>query len=413
MQSVSRRGTVVAALTALIWGVHCGGGDNSTFANNSCESMFGKSACTQQCGVGTPCPTGMFCSNGTCTAQCSPKASCGGQWLCSGDGHCVGEGSSVFSGEGTTEQSGGGGCVDGVVVPANRVTPTVILLVDQSGSMTSKFGTTSRWLALRGALMSDTGVVKTLESEVRFGLALFSGETGGTCPELAQIAPKFGSYDAINATYQAASPLNNTPTAESFRQVVGLADNGMPFAGGFAATPLDGPKLVILATDGDPDTCAEPDANGTQPPKDKTVAAVQDGYKAGVETVVVAVGPEVTESHQKAVANAGVGKDPTTGDAPYYRPSTQDQLAAALRTIIDPLRSCSVTLHGTVDPAHAAEGTVTLDGKPLVYNDPNGWKLVSSRELQLLGTACASLQNGAKLDVSFPCGTATADPMTK
>ena len=70
----------------------------------------------------------------------------------------------------------GDGCVNFNVGFEGR-TPTVMLLVDQSGSMNDKFpagSQTSRWSVLYNALMDPTtGAVKAMEGSVRMGLAMY------------------------------------------------------------------------------------------------------------------------------------------------------------------------------------------------------------------------------------------------
>ena len=46
-------------------------------------------------------------------------------------------------------------------------------------------------------------------------------------------------------------------------------------------------------------------------------------------------------------------------------------------------------------------GTVTLDGSALGCNDPNGWRLNSASEIELLGTACEAIKGGNH-DVTDP-----------
>jgi hypothetical protein len=71
-----------------------------------------------------------------------------------------------------------GDCVD-VQVQVEPIIPTLVLLVDQSGSMTSNFGGQDRWDAVYETLMDPAdGVVASLESSVRFGLTLYTSENG-------------------------------------------------------------------------------------------------------------------------------------------------------------------------------------------------------------------------------------------
>ncbi|HYQ17826.1 MAG TPA: VWA domain-containing protein, partial [Polyangiaceae bacterium] len=57
-----------------------------------------------------------------------------------------------------------------------------------------------------------------------------------------------------------------------------------------------------------------------------------------------------------------------------------------------------------VKAENASEGSVVLDGNPLVYEDVNGWKLKAPDQVELLGEACTQVQAGDdQLDINFPC----------
>ena len=106
--------------------------------------------------------------------------------------------------------------------------PTIVLLVDQSSSMYEDFSGETRWDALYETLMGGDGTVAMLESQVRFGLTLYSsenGDEGPQCPMLTEVAPALDNYDAIDAVYDPADPIDETPTGESLALVAAtLAD---------------------------------------------------------------------------------------------------------------------------------------------------------------------------------------------
>jgi hypothetical protein len=63
------------------------------------------------------------------------------------------------------------------VVQTNKNMPTVVFIVDGSGSMCAPFGESStRWQALRGALLDPMkGLIYRLQNAVRFGITLYDG----------------------------------------------------------------------------------------------------------------------------------------------------------------------------------------------------------------------------------------------
>jgi von Willebrand factor type A domain-containing protein len=286
-----------------------------------------------------------------------------------------------------------------VEVKFEKRIPYVVLLVDQSGSMTADFGNGTRWSVLHDALLNpNDGIVTKLDEDVRFGLALYTsmnGYEGGTCPLVTGIEAEFGTYTAIKTLYDASEPIEDTPTGES---ILAVAEQLQKI---YLSVPT--PKVIVLATDGEPDTCEQPDPENGQ---EKSIEAAKAAWQMGISTYVISVGDEVGLGHLQDMANAGQGLEVGGGqNAPFYQALDQDQLYDAFDTIINGVRDCVFTLDGNVVPGYEDQGKVVLDGESLPQDDPNGWKLNSSNEIQLLGEACEKIQNGEhELDVEFPCG---------
>lgn len=299
-------------------------------------------------------------------------------------------------GIGTGQAEGGSGCAD-VQVMVEPETPTIMLLVDQSGSMTSDFSGMQRWDAVYGTLMDPVdGVIKPLESEIRFGLTLYTsenGDDGPMCPMLTEVPPALDNYAAMDAVFGPAKPVDETPTGESLDAV----------ATKLAAFPEPGPKAIVLATDGEPDTCAEPNPQNGQP---EALAAAQNAYAMGIKTYILSVGTEVGEDHLQEMANAGVGLDPQDPmKAPFWVALDAQDLADAFDQIVGGFVSCTLELDGIVDLDDFCEGTVLLDGVPLEC--PVDWELIDEQHIEILGEACDILQDGDAhtLEANFPCGT--------
>jgi len=378
---------------------------SSSTGTPPCDSVYaGK--CGGTCSSDFTCPDGLYCGiSGTCTADCaSGAAGCPSGQVCNVKGRCIpagGEGGSGGMGgiDFVTSSGTGDGpdaCAD-VNVNFEKQIPTVMLLIDQSGSMTASFGNGDRWSVLYDTLMDPTnGVVKKLEKDVRFGLALYTsndGNAGGVCPMLAKVPLALNNHAAIDAVYAPQSPEGETPTGESITAV----------AADLLAFQEPGPKIIVLATDGEPDTCAVPNPQNGQP---ESIAAAQAAFQKDVRTFVISVGAEVSLDHLQDVANAGAGL-PIGGadDAPYYQALNQQALLDAFDKIINGVRSCVLKLNGIVDETSANEGNVYLDGQSLPYNDPNGWRLNGPDEIELLGTACDTIKQGDhSISVQFPCG---------
>ncbi|MGH1345529.1 MAG: vWA domain-containing protein [Nannocystales bacterium] len=286
------------------------------------------------------------------------------------------------------------GCGE-VTVMLEPVVPTIVLLIDQSGSMTADFGEQDRWASVYETLMDpDDGVVAQLQSQVRFGVTLYTSEDGNDgreCPILTSVEAALDNRDAIDAEYAPANPNDETPTGESLEAV----------AISLAALEFEGPKAIVLATDGEPDTCDTPNPQEGQP---EALAAAAFAFSEEISTFVISVGDEVGADHLQEMANVGVGKDANDPmPAPYYEALDAGQLVDAFNEIVGTFISCELTIDGEVDLEKACEGTVTLDGEELECG--TDWDVPNETTLLLIGAACDTLKDGAShsVDASWPC----------
>lgn len=287
------------------------------------------------------------------------------------------------------------GCGE-VTVTLEPVIPTIVLLIDQSGSMTADFSGQDRWSAVYETLMDpDDGVVAQLQSQVRFGVTLYTSEDGNEgpeCPMLTSVEAALDNREAIDIAYGPANPNDETPTGESLQAV----------ATSLSALDFEGPKAIVLATDGEPDTCETPNPQEGQP---EALAAAEFAFGEGISTFIISVGDDVGAEHLQEMANVGVGKAPDDPmPAPYYEALDAGQLVDAFNEIIGTFISCELTIDGEVDLDQACEGTVTLDGEELECGVD--WEVPEETTLVLLGQACDTLKDGAShtVDASWPCG---------
>jgi von Willebrand factor type A domain-containing protein len=339
---------------------------------------------------------------------CSTNDDCAGG-TCGGNGRCMeapmGSVSNdnfpdFLDSDGLAQPDDGSSCVK-LDVKFDQVPPIVLLLIDQSSSMNDDFDGESRWDTLRDTLLNrDSSLLSTLQSEVRFGMVLYSSRNGSTgdfaCPLLEKVEIKLDNFDDMRRLLDGADPVDDTPTAES---VVAVTEQ-------LEAVTEPGEKFLILATDGEPDTCADPDAQNAASranvAKEASIAAVTAAFAKGITTRVISVGDEVGADHLKALAVAGSGGDQT---AEAYTALNTTALEEAFSSIIGEARSCDFQLDGTVKAADAGRGTVTLDGEALVFGDANGWVMPDESTVRVQGSACDALQNSAAgILMDFPCG---------
>jgi hypothetical protein len=391
---------------------------NKTFESLCAAQVPPPTGCDTACNpsAASTCAPGYHCaSGGKCDLFCTQTGNeCGDGYSCTSDGFCI-----------KTGGNGSGSAAPDASCPAlhftpSKVTPTVELLLDQSGSMNEDYGTganpPSRWDALRTALIDPTnGVVTKLANQVVFGAALYSSvseEVGGKqvgkapCPSLTGLdRPRAINNAAAIRQLLQLDPQEDTPTGESIDAIV--AD--------FAAHPPanNSPKIIVLATDGLPDTCADADPPQTNPVDPRqlatnavSVAAAQRAFAAGVKLFFLFIGDDQAGNHPQEMANAGAGLDPATGRAPFYVATNATELTNAFSTIIGGVISCDLRLDSQLDPKDAPGGTVTIDDRILTFG--TDWNLDNDGiTIHILGNACTMLKTATNpvVDAAFPCGT--------
>lgn len=370
-----------------------------------CQEAYPE-ACGQACSVDAPCPTGLFCSAGVCDAECAKDTDCSGG-LCTELGKCEPISNikvDPIETDPDPVEKDGPKCVEGEV-EFESVMPQVWLLLDRSGSMTADLGGVSRWDGLGTVLLGDPtdsedrGIVGDFQDRVAFGATFYTSGSGptGCALDLESVALATNSYGAIQKRYNKIFPSGGTPTADAVAAVVASA----------AASDLTGgPKILVLATDGEPGGCSpRTEAATVEVEKEVTV-----GFSKGIRTFAVSIASDTNPVHMQRVANLGVGlaadADPP---APYFTAESQLELEAAFSSILEDVpRSCVFELNGEVDAENADQGTVTLAGVELTYDTPDGWVLSQADQVELVGAACEQIQAGEEdLDINFPCSVFT------
>ena len=350
-------------------------------------------------GSDSECELGTFCLNRVCSAQCTATEGCGAGSTCNSRGRCVPDVGT--GGTGGTGNTGGSSCQSVQITPTRSI-PNVMFLVDQSGSMTAAFGGgEDRWEATHGAINS---VVSDLDAIVRFGLTTYQSAGGGSTPDQCpifdtQVDFAMDNFGAINMSYPANFPGGeDTPTGDSIDVLVNLIQADPP--------PAEGPTIIVLATDGEPDTCEVPNPQTGQA---EAVAAAQNAYSAGYQTFVLSVGNDVSDTHLQDVANVGVGKpvNESTNPAPFWKATTPQGLEDAFRQIISDSISCEVQMDKQFDDVVKAcdEGDVRLNGTPL--SCPSKWRVKPGVDdvIELVSSACDTFKSGAStFTAEFPCG---------
>ncbi len=333
-----------------------------------------------------------------------------------------GDGDSAWDGGGQTGSrapDGGEICADVHVTPA-RVVPSVVFLVDGSGSMTCVYpedpacdcdaqvaktcnaeGSVSRWQALSKVLVgagAQKGLIEELEGAIRFGLTIYNDNPNRTeCPGFpVQVAPGLGIASQIVAAFPAEPPGFNTPTGLALAALI----ENLPNASERDAQKL-GPQRVVLATDGQPFACMDRDTL-EKPALDyaSVLTATDDAVAKGIDLYVMSLAPTsgAYAAHLSEVAQRG-----RTGAA--FVPADDAELRNALREIIESAISCTLELAGEVENPAACAGTALLGDSQLACGTPDGFSIVDAKHVRLEGAACARFKRepGISLSMTFPC----------
>lgn len=370
-----------------------------------------------ECMRASDCEAEHVCVDRECRQACDSDLDCQPlRMLCDHEaGHCVRELVRADAGTDSAVE-----CSGAHVFEVARVPPTVMLVVDGSTSMLDPYGEPvlldggvpdpqllpSRWDALRDALVDPTGgLVPALAGVVRFGLGVF-----GTAPEcplpLGIIEPVIDNSVAIADGLPAEPPGMYTPTGIALDSII----DALPDS---AVEPGRGKQIIVLATDGDPNSCeAEPDIfMGGQVPADyaSSLAAATKASAKHIELIVISVGRDASVAHLQQVANLGAGlpQDATPG-ARVYVPEDAAELTSELRTLVEAQLGCDLHLDlegRTVLADEACSGQLKINGTIIPCGTANGWSFEAPSTIRLATEACALLSgSSASVVASFPCG---------
>jgi hypothetical protein len=292
--------------------------------------------------------------------------------------------------------------------------PDVMIVLDRSTSMEEA----GRW---RPSVAAVRGITSQLESVMRFGLTLFPSTglrgVGGLnrwfeclgaderdmCLEQSSDADGGGllcspgeivvpvaddSARAIANTLSRVRPNGGTPTSDTLRRLVDSYAQ--------AETDPDAlthEKYLLLVTDGAP-TCPEGEGLDTT---DEDVAAANAAIEAlrehDVRTYVVGYGTTGPGNEALERVLDGFAARGGTGDEKHRPVEDEASLVTQLESIATSIASCDFELDTA--PSRAEFVLVQLDGETIDLNDPDGWRLVGTHTIQLVGNACERFREGS------------------
>jgi hypothetical protein len=304
-------------------------------------------------------------------------------------------------------------CMPGPIV-FTRATPTVMLVLDRSGSMGEFFGVNgNRWRSLTAGLAA---ALPSVDQTMLLGALIFPSPGGGqTCsvPSSPNLAPNFGNVQPLLNLMRASTPSGSTPTSDAMNaaanQLLGVR----------AAT---GSRALVLATDGAPGcnaalnpllcVCASPTVNGRCTSAlrclddARTVATISGLAQKGLPTYVLGIQSSANPQFIQVLndmAVAGGRPRSGTGDK-FYSANSDAELQSALVSIRDQVGDCGYLLSG-VPPI--GDVTVSLDGVviPFDLSGTDGWTWVdkANGEIAIVGTSCQMVSSTVKVDVQLVC----------
>lgn len=306
---------------------------------------------------------------------------------------------------GGTSQGGDNNCEE-LTARAMPTTPDMLIVLDRSGSM--KRGDVNRWDPSVSAVKSITS---SLDTKIRFGMMLFPkacdptdfqctiGMLGNACePGELEVPVDIGTSGAIGGLLDMSAPGGGTPTGATLQAAQAILDAQVA-----GPDEVVTPKFILLVTDGQP-TCPNGDgsvdatAQELEDDKNLTVQAIDSLLASGAKTYVIGY----DAASDPALASALTEFAQHGGTTDYRAVEDEQSLLTEFQKIAGEVVSCSYQLDtAPPDPSYVL---VTLDGKQLNLDQPDGWS-INGKAVTLEGQACKTLQDGKDhtLNVQVKC----------
>jgi hypothetical protein len=299
------------------------------------------------------------------------------------------------------------------MVSSQRVTPDMLIVLDKSGSMGPNGNTQmiDRW---GGSVDALKAITMELQTVINFGLMTYPAAAASPIPgfPFPGASCDIGKLDvpiagnnagAISTALTGMQPSGGTPTSGTLEAAKGVIETTINPDG------VVGPKFVLLVTDGAPN-CRNGQGGVTNDPQAVTdsVNAIKAMAATDVKTYVIGF-----QTAQDAALSASLDQMAVaggTGDTKHRPVEDKDTLVAAFRDIAGKAVSCSFVLDKK--PPQPEYVQVTIDGKQVNLNDPNGWVLSpDGLQITLQGTACQSIQGAGQHTVNVKVKCEVVAPM--
>ncbi len=334
-----------------------------------------------------------------------------GNGASSGSGASSSTGGSIGNGTGSTNGSGGeSGICQKYTAVSEAKPPTVLILLDQSGSMkqTVEDGIT-RWAAATASVKDAT---TALQDQAKFGLIGFpthvissDADASQSCNAKLYVGPAVHSAAAIASGINPAVPnIGHTPTRAALN--LALSELSKP-------TYAEDDRYVVLVTDGLPNCKGiSPTSNGGyfanyEDPSD-AVTALKD---AGITTFVVGydianLASQWSEGKEHTAVTYANNMAAAGGTSEHRPVASGEELVSVLTDITRSVAPCSFELDA--EPRGGETYVrVSIDGTDYAVSDANGWDLEGTKTIALRedGAACQKLRDGGthSVDIVVEC----------
>lgn len=326
---------------------------------------------------------------------------------------------------GTSGELGDGAACEAASSRAEKLPLTMLIALDQSGSMGNRPGYTNletRWKPVTAALRVFLSSPTTAGITANMRLFPHDDTKSVSCKNAAYLTadvaltplPNVVPFDAV---------LVENPT-NSFTPTRAVLNGTVKEAQALRATDPATQVVLLLVTDGEPQQC------GGEDPNNDLAGAVAEVEGKGIPMYVIGLGEDSLKPNLTALANAGgtgVG-DGGAGLGPIFvetgnPAATEAQFTAALDQIRNKLASCDVSIPaapaGKTFDRNKVNVTLTTGsgvatelgydpscaGAGWKYDDPN-----TPSKILLCPATCEPIKSdpASKVDVAFGCETRPA-----
>ena len=240
----------------------------------------------------------------------------------------------------------------------------------------------TRWANVSAGIDATVSATPYLQWGLKFFATPGQNECGVSSG--VEVSIPNGTASSIRDKITSTTPGNHTPTAAGITAATaylnGLSDGN--------------PKVILLATDGEPNCANNGKDENTKDP-DGTKKAIDAAFKAGIKTYVIGIGPSTGNLDDFAAA----------GQTDKHFPATSPQaLNDALNAIGAAVISCSFTLSNT--PADMNTVAVYVNKNLVEKDDTDGWSFgPDMKTIELNGATCEKIktERASAVQLLFGC----------